>query len=92
MEKLGAERDEFTILHSLEPVQVRAADGRDLRPVYEPGGPSAGFRSAHLGDPGDIDDGGAMISPELVRVQFIGQYKVVFSVLDAGVLPVGWPF
>lgn len=84
MEKLGSERDEFTILHSLRPVQVKAADGRDLRPLYDPDGPSAGIRLADLGDPGDIDDGRAANAIDLFRVQLIGQCKVFFSALDFG--------
>ncbi len=84
MEKPGSKKDEFRIRYSPEPVPARAADGGDLRPVFEPDGPSAGFRSPYLGGPGDIDDGGAVNAPDPVRVQFIGDNDVVFPVQDFG--------
>jgi hypothetical protein len=85
-------------------MQIGTADSEDLQPIFEPDGPSSGFRSTHFVYLGDIDDGGTVNAPKLFRVQFFGQGFDRFVdqafvlpgedrlVLCRQGLPTGWPF
>ena len=73
MEKLGDEKEEFYPLNLFKQVQVGSADGEVLRAFLQLDDPSAGHRSTHSCDLGDIDDSGAMNAPKLAWIQFFDQ-------------------
>ena len=73
MEKQGGEKEESEALNLFKQVQVGSADGEVLGAVLQLDNPSAGPRSTHSCDLGDIDDGRAMNAPKPVWVQFLDQ-------------------
>ena len=61
------------LLHLFEQMQIRPADNKNLRTVYQPDGAAPGLRAAYMVDVGEVDDSGAMNAPKAVRIQLCGQ-------------------
>jgi hypothetical protein len=61
-------------LHLLEEMDILPADRERFRPAFEPDNPSAGHRTAYLINALYIDNRSPVDAPELLGVQFIGQF------------------